>query len=356
MFRVRLRSGEEAVYRSVDELALGLQSGVVTSDAEVFDGALGWRPLIAHPDYPAVASRAQEPIELPFSETSLPPIEPVPVAGVPQVLQIRTRSGRELEERRRRPTWPRHVRSAVAVAAGLVIVAGLARVSPEPPDRQASVRELGLSLGARAPAESVARIDMSSVPAPLRSPTALAERYRAAATRLGLEFRDSSGSLGEAAVPRLARLGERDSLDRARAAVLGYRAAVQRYRQAQHRLEQAYRDTASYLARYAWTRGDLALWRAGALAAEGRVPAARTDSLLDALETWYAFLLAQQGRYQAGDQGLRFQDPAAGLTFDRLRSRLGGLIERPAEPGSPTPLRLLLEWARMEPLPTRVIR
>jgi hypothetical protein len=356
MIRVRLRSGEEAVYRSVEELALGLQSGVVTPDAEVFDGPRGWQPLEGHPDYAEAASRARTPIELDWQEPPLPPIEPVVESGAPQILQIRTRSGKELEERRRRPAWPRHLMTAVAVAAGIVIVVGLARVTPEPPNRHASVRELGLSLGTRAPVDSIVRIDLSDVPAPLRSPGALAERYRAASARLGLAFRDSAGALGAAAAPRAGRLEQRDSIDQARAAVLGYRAAVQRYRQAQRALERAYRDTASYLARYAWTRAELAVWQASALAAEGHAPAARTDSLLDALEAWYAFLLTQNGRYEVDDHGLRFQDPSAALTFDRLRARLAALIAPPAEPGSPTPLRLLLEWARMEPLPVRVAR
>ena len=55
MYRIRLESGEEAVYRSAEELALAVSSGVVSPTAEVFHNAASrWLPINIHPDYRAV--------------------------------------------------------------------------------------------------------------------------------------------------------------------------------------------------------------------------------------------------------------------------------------------------------------
>ncbi len=57
MYRIRLTTGEEAVFRTVEELALAVRSGVVSPKAEVFHKAANrWLPVELHPDYQAVAS------------------------------------------------------------------------------------------------------------------------------------------------------------------------------------------------------------------------------------------------------------------------------------------------------------
>lgn len=57
MYRIRLTSGEEAVFRSVEELALAVRSGVVSPKAEVFHKAANrWLPVEVHPDYQAAVS------------------------------------------------------------------------------------------------------------------------------------------------------------------------------------------------------------------------------------------------------------------------------------------------------------
>lgn len=57
MYRIRLTTGEEAVFRTVEELALAVRSGVVSPKAEVFHkSANRWLPVELHPDYRAVAS------------------------------------------------------------------------------------------------------------------------------------------------------------------------------------------------------------------------------------------------------------------------------------------------------------
>lgn len=57
MYRIRLTTGEEAVFRTVEELALAVRSGVVSPKAEVFHNVANrWLPVELHPDYQAVAS------------------------------------------------------------------------------------------------------------------------------------------------------------------------------------------------------------------------------------------------------------------------------------------------------------
>lgn len=57
MYRIRLASGEEAVYRTAEELAQAVTSGVVSADADVFHkSADRWLPISLHPDYRAVVT------------------------------------------------------------------------------------------------------------------------------------------------------------------------------------------------------------------------------------------------------------------------------------------------------------
>jgi hypothetical protein len=57
MYRIRLASHEEAVYRTVEELAQAVSSGVVSADAEVFHKAGNrWLPINTHPDYRALVT------------------------------------------------------------------------------------------------------------------------------------------------------------------------------------------------------------------------------------------------------------------------------------------------------------
>jgi hypothetical protein len=70
MYRIRLTSGEEAVYRSTEELALAISTGVVDPGAEVFHKAGNcWLPIKTHPDYRVMISGKQSAIPAP-----LPPL------------------------------------------------------------------------------------------------------------------------------------------------------------------------------------------------------------------------------------------------------------------------------------------
>lgn len=57
MYRIRLPSGEEAVFRTVDELTLAVRSGVLSPRSEVFHKAADrWLPIELHPDYRAAVT------------------------------------------------------------------------------------------------------------------------------------------------------------------------------------------------------------------------------------------------------------------------------------------------------------
>ena len=84
MYRIRLTSGEEAAYRTAEELALAVSTGVVGSDSEVFHKAGNrWLPINVHPDYRAVVTGKRPAMPATSPATSAAPIvsEPVPDPG-----------------------------------------------------------------------------------------------------------------------------------------------------------------------------------------------------------------------------------------------------------------------------------
>src|SRR5574338_828686 len=73
MYRIRLASGEQAVYKTVEELAAAVASGVVSPTAEVFHKAANrWLPINTHPDYRAVVTDKRPALPEAPQETSLP--------------------------------------------------------------------------------------------------------------------------------------------------------------------------------------------------------------------------------------------------------------------------------------------
>src|SRR5574338_40540 len=73
MYRIRLASGEQAVYKTVEELAAAVASGVVSPTAEVFHKAANrWLPINTHPDYRAVVTDKRPAVPEAPAESSLP--------------------------------------------------------------------------------------------------------------------------------------------------------------------------------------------------------------------------------------------------------------------------------------------
>ncbi len=86
MYRIRLVSGEEAVYKTVEELAQAVSSGVISPTAEVFHKAGNrWLPINTHPDYrtlvtgkSAAVTRKSGPYSAPVAPPASPAEMPTP--------------------------------------------------------------------------------------------------------------------------------------------------------------------------------------------------------------------------------------------------------------------------------------
>src|SRR6188508_2866859 len=84
MYRIRLPSGEQAVFRSVEELTLAVQSGVIGPTAEVYlPDANRWMQMESHPDFQAARVKPAS-AESPAQSSSLPqPVTQPPVSLAP---------------------------------------------------------------------------------------------------------------------------------------------------------------------------------------------------------------------------------------------------------------------------------
>jgi hypothetical protein len=74
MYRIELSPGEETVFRSIEELAVAIKRGVVTSRARIYHNATSkWLPIQVHPHYKAAVS-------MPLTQAELvagPPVKPL---------------------------------------------------------------------------------------------------------------------------------------------------------------------------------------------------------------------------------------------------------------------------------------
>jgi hypothetical protein len=74
MYRIELSPGEETVFRSIEELAVAIRRGVVTSRARIYHNASGkWLPIQFHPHYKVAVS-------MPLTQANLvagPPVKPL---------------------------------------------------------------------------------------------------------------------------------------------------------------------------------------------------------------------------------------------------------------------------------------
>jgi len=351
MFRVRLASGEEAVYRSVDELALGVQSGMVTSEAEIFHGkSQRWLPIVDHPEYGHAVERATSQVAV--DEFPAGPSVLATPDGLPQVYQMFSRSARELADRKRRPRW--HFRLA-ASAAGVVLVGATAlALRPDPQISDEVVfphRATSASPAPVAPSEEESALSRRVRYAPYN----LANRFSRTKQALASAFSDSVASLGLSGTLRPARLATTDSLRRTLAGLTALAPVIIKYQTELREVKLAYRDTSAALIRGGnWTRSEAQEWRARILDPEPPAAASRLDSLLGNLTWLYTFLLSEPNRVDATSGFIPGSDSSA-ATYDRLRTeltRLRSLTDQQYERAG-VPLRTLLALMGTDTLPAR---
>ncbi len=353
MFRVRLASGEEAVYRSVDELVLGIQSGTLTSGAEIFHGkAQTWLPIANHPEFELAVERAAGRVA-----TEDPPAAAVDEArgdGIPQVYQMFSRSAREIAERRR-PRW--HARLGVSLAGLAVVAAAVVSTLPGPPVTDEAVLPRGVirAPSPQTPGPRATPLSEQERRA-LLAPYNLATRFARARESASSGLADSAAKLGLAGVIRVSRLESADSLRRSLAGLAALRTLIGQYRAELDRLQVAYGDSAQGLIRAGrWSRAEAQEWRARVLWPEPPGAAARADTLLVTLARLHSFLISQPTRVNLASGGFIPGSDSAAATYDRLRADLTRLRQlRPERQGhAGVPLLTLLSLLGTDTLPER---
>lgn len=362
MMRILLASGEEAVYRTVDELAMGISSGTITAAARFFDlPTQGWLAIDSHPEYHEALARAatlSQTVDF-ESHPLIPPgspaltMQPDRTSRSFQIYQMFSLSAAELQARRR-PAWLLPGLAAAAALAMLISV-GFAlrgnRAGIHGPDEEApalSVAALPVSSGRPLPPHS-------SVEAMRLAPVNLNSHLIFAMDAAGQRLADSAETIGVRGLLSRGRQLTPDSVHRTRDLLVAVRGMVANYRGAQRHAAMAYRDTAAVLVKSGfWSRVDQQEWKVYPPSIEPPQEAAEVDSILTNLEQLYSLLEEQPGAYREVDGRLQFDDPATGVQYERLRALLSRYEDpeagRDAKPnGALALLRGALSHSRVRP-------
>jgi len=330
MMRILLASGEEAVYRTVDELAMGISSGTITAAARFFDlPTQGWLAIDSHPEYHEALARAatlgatmdlESPPLVPPGSPALA-IQPDRASGSFQIYQMFSLSAAELQARRR----PRWLLPGLAAGAGLamLISVGFALRGNRGGNSGLGEEAPALSVTARPVSSSRPLPPPSSVEAMRLAPVNLNSHLTFAMEAAGRRLADSAEAIGVRGLLGHGRQLTADSVHRTRDLLVALRALVANYRGAQHHAAVAYRDTAAILAKSGfWSRIDQQEWKVYPSSIESPEEAAEVDSILTNLEQLYDLLEEQAGTYREGGGRLQFDDPATGVQYERLRALL----------------------------------
>jgi hypothetical protein len=337
MFRIRFASGEEASYRTVDDLAEGIRSGVVQATAKIFHAkSQQWLPIAVHPVFEQSAGHAGAAAVAEARGGSVPP-EAIRGGGF-QVYHMISQSGIELAERRQ----PRWVGPVVGLACGLAVVAGLtwlvvpASTATTDTGRPLAAQEMGSIVPSNPLSAQATR-------AWANSPSGLAMRLALAGDSAAMRLAARARQLGLGNLTAAARLGSPSQVQITRGALVNFEAALTVHRALERERAAAYADSAALLAGSgAWTRTDIEEWSRRARPAERAADAARGDSLLVALDRLYAVLFDQEGSYRITADGVRFTSLAAGDHYDDLRTTIRHLAEARDNGGSQSSATLML--------------
>jgi len=328
--RILLASGEEAVYRTVDELAMGISSGTITAAARVFDlPTRGWLAIESHPEYHEALARAatlsatvdlESPSLVPPGSPALA-IQPVRASGAFRIYQMFSLSAAELQARRR-PAW---LLPGLAAAAGLAMLlsVGFALRGNRGGHTGLGEEAPALAVTARPVSSSRPLPSLSTVEAMRLAPVNLNSHLAFAMEAAGRRLADSAEALGIRGLLSHGRQLTADSVHRTRDLLVTLRALVANYRGAQRHAAEAYRDTAATLVKSGfWSRIDQQEWKVYPPSIESPAEAAEVDSILTNLEQLYDLLEEQPGGYRDVGGRLQFDDPATGLQYEGLRALL----------------------------------
>jgi hypothetical protein len=360
MIRLRYTSGEEAIFRSVEELALGLRSGIIGIDTYVLDStAHVWQPLAQHPLYQEACSLAAT--LSPYGELELEPMRTEPAVGTSSsgdlraaatsarsVYQMASISGDELQARRQQKTL---LKAGIVAGAVLVVATSAFMIWKE----RGRAAERVLAQAQVLPSSLPAR-GTTSPPAGgsyWLSPGILAARREGAQARMDHALIDSTTRLWWEDLLALERLRSADSMRVELERLKRWRRLNNDYREASFAMLKAYQDTANAQVRNdQWSLLDVNDWRSRGAFVEGPADALRVDSLLGGLQKLYELLLAQRDDYRLQPGGAEFSNNRARVEYQRL----GGILRRHTASGAPgerisLPLSLLREALEGPPLP-----
>jgi hypothetical protein len=339
MFRIRFTSGEEAIFRTVDELADGIRKGLVPATAEIFHAkSQQWLPIAVHPVYPQTAPRAASAGANGPLETQGPSIRTEISGGTFQIYHMVSQSAIELAQRRR-PQW---LGPAASVACGLAVVAGLTWVIVP---SSIAAPDTGLPLVAREMSSVVPSNPFSTqaVRGWTHSPSNLAIRLARVGDSAALQLAARARQLGLDNLLTADRLGSPRRVEATRGALVSFEGALASHRGRERERSSAYVDSAEMFARSgAWSRKDVEEWGRRARPPESAADAARGDSLLVALDRLYTILFDQEGAYRISPDGARFTSLAAGDQYDGIRRTIEQLVEPRDGGASQTSATLLL--------------
>ena len=106
MYRIELSSGEETVFRTIEELAVAIRRNVVTSKARIYHNATNrWLPIQLHPHY-------QIAVSMPLTKADLvagPPVKPLSTLKLDEALETPpapVSSSREAATQAALAAWP----------------------------------------------------------------------------------------------------------------------------------------------------------------------------------------------------------------------------------------------------------
>ena len=350
MFRIQLASGEEAAFRTVEELALAIQSGIITSEARLHVEEGAWRPITECGAWEEAQGLVATLAPLETEEPGPPPILPMPeIAAVPSPVRIYrmfSRSGQEVAERHR-SAWL--LPTAIGLAVVLLLVAIVTSLRWPRATDEPHVAALGHGGGAQSLAGATAPPRAEDGHAPFN----LAARWNQWSDSTNRAFADSARQLGLETVLNRSRLGSPESLEVSRQVLLSFRDLLHNFRATRVERERAYWDSALVLEQSGvWSPNDLEEWRTRALRSESPLAAARADSLNRNLDLLLSLLLNEQGHYDLSGDVAHFTRPEAGREYDQLRTSLTLNADTHGLPPE-HPLAVLLQVVQHSPLPPR---
>lgn len=361
MYLIRLASGQEATFTSLEELTQAIQRGEVGRDALIFHRRTGqWLPIEQHPhffaaeDAPASPPDAPEPRPIaptprPIAPTPFPVREAVhsqpesrvpPVAPTPPVMEPLASHGG-----RRRRISPATMIVAAGGVIGLVIGWQLRPGSDGSAPSTESVSAAGAYRPAPAPSSLLRSTDDSAATPARAQPTprgrqgtdplapitadVLAERYDGAFSQSRLQLETELAGVGFDRVFGVQSLATPAGAQAGRRMVASAMNIVGQYHRRGVMLDQAYRDTAVFqTTRAGWSTAERQAWDRRPSQREAYAAADLAESLLADADSLLAILVSA-GSYMLRGDTISFDNPE---TTTAYQMQLARLVDRAGEP------------------------